>query len=184
MDKLARLRKWFSVMWASMAMVILVGDYFIGPLISLSLLFILPVALAARFSGVWWGIGLGALMPLAHLGFTFIWTAPWTLADSLINTGIRMAVLVTFAVLIDRNTRQAREIRVLQGLLPVCAFCKKIRTEDQTWQPIESYITERSEASFTHTFCPECGKQHYGEYFDKIKARESGAAKGVPKQTT
>jgi hypothetical protein len=120
-------------------------------------------------------------MSLAHFGFTFLWNAPWTLEDSLINAGIRIAVLVAFAVLIDRMTRQAREIRVLRGLLPVCAFCKKIRTEDQHWQPIESFITERSEASFTDTFCPECGKEHYGEYFDQIKARLAAAPQDAPK---
>jgi hypothetical protein len=87
----------------------------------------------------------------------------------LINAAIRTGVLVVFAVLIDRTTRQAREIRVLHGLIPVCAFCKKIRTEDQKWQPIEHYITQHSEATFTSTFCPECAKQHYGEYYDKLK---------------
>jgi hypothetical protein len=58
-------------------------------------------------------------MPLVHLGFTFLWNMPWTLSNSLINAGIRMAGLVAFAVLFDRITRQARELRVLHGLLPV-----------------------------------------------------------------
>jgi len=181
MGKLAKLRKWFPLIWVGLAVVILVADYFTGPLISISILFLIPVVLAARLSGGWWGIGFGTLMPLAHFGFTFLWNASWTLEDSLINAGIRMAVLVAFAVLIDRMTRQAREIRVLRGLLPVCAFCKKIRTEDQHWQPIESFITERSEASFTDTFCPECGKEHYGEYFDQIKARLAAAPQDAPK---
>jgi hypothetical protein len=180
MDGPARARKWFPLMWIGMTAVILGADYFTGPLISCSVLFVIPVALAARYSGLWWGVSLGALMPLAHFGLSFLWSAPWTLADSLINAGIRLAVLVTFAVLIDRVTRQAREIRVLHGLLPVCGFCKKIRTKDQKWQPIESYITEHSEASFSHTFCPECGKQHYGEYYDKMKARQSGAQDDTP----
>jgi hypothetical protein len=123
---------------------------------------------------------LGALMPCVHFVFHLREHALRPLADSLVNAGIRMAVLVTLAVLIDRVTRQAREIRVLQGLLPVCAFCKKIRSEDQSWQPIESFIAERSEASFTHTVCPECAKQHYGEYYEKIKARQSGASPDSP----
>jgi K+-sensing histidine kinase KdpD len=180
MDKLTSPRKWFPVIWVALATVILGAEYFTGPLIALSMVFVIPVALAARLSGRWWGIALGVLMPLARLGFTFVWNTPWTLADSLINAGIRIVVLVTFAELIDRVTRQAREIRVLHGLLPVCAFCKKIRTEDQNWRPIESYITEHSEASFTHTFCPECAKQHYGEYFDQIKARLPGPQQGAP----
>jgi hypothetical protein len=173
MAKLIKRAKWLPVIWVGMATVILAADYIAGPFISFSILFLIPVAFAARLSGGWWGISLGALMPLA-------WKAPWTLADSLINAGIRMAALVAFAALIDRITRQAREIRVLRGLLPVCAFCKKIRTEGQNWQPIESYIAERSESSFTHTFCPECGQKHYAEYLDKIKARQSCAPQGYP----
>jgi hypothetical protein len=181
MDNLPRLQKWLPLIWVGLATVVLGAEYFTGPLISFSIAFVIPVALAARLSGRWWGIALGVLMPLARFGFTFLWNTPWTLAESLINAGIRMAVLVTFAVLIDRVTRQAREIRILHGLLPVCAFCKKIRIEDQNWRPIESYITEHSEASFTHTVRPECAKQHDGEYFDQIKARLPGPQQGAPK---
>jgi len=182
MHQAAKLQKWLPIVWIVLAAVIVGAEYFTGPLISFSIVFVVPVALAAWLSGRWWGIALGVLMPLGRLSLTFHWKMPWTLADSLINAGIRMVVLVAFAVLIDHVTRQAREIRVLRGLLPVCGFCKKIRTEDQTWQPIESYISERSHASFTHTVCPECGKQHYGEYFDQIMSRQSKAAQGTPKE--
>ena len=183
MDKLTRLRKWFALIWVGLATVILGADYLVGPLISFSIMFVIPVALASRLSGRWWGIGLGTLMPLAHFGFTFLWEAPWTMEDSVINAAVRIAVLVGFAVLIDRSTRQAQEIRVLRGLLPVCMFCKKIRTADQKWQPIESYIADRSEAKFSHTFCPECGKQHYAEYF-AMKTGQGSAPQDAPKQTS
>lgn len=52
--------------------------------------------------------------------------------------------------------RVQKEIRTLQGLLPTCASCKKIRDEAGTWHPIESYISQRSEAKFSHGLCPEC----------------------------
>ena len=168
-------------MWIGLAALILVLDYLTGPLISLSILFVVPVALASRYSGSRWGIALGALMPITHMCFALLDQAPGTLADSLINAGIRIVALGAFAILIDRVTRQAREIRVLHGLLPVCSFCKKIRKEDQHWQPIESFISERSDASFTHTVCPECAKQHYGEYYDEIKARLDNTPQRTPK---
>ena len=52
---------------------------------------------------------------------------------------------------------QARqELRVLSGLLPICAHCKKIRTDDDQWEHLESYISRHSEADFSHGLCPDC----------------------------
>jgi hypothetical protein len=48
------------------------------------------------------------------------------------------------------------EIRVLKGMLPICASCKKIRTKNGEWTQMERYITEHSNASFSHGLCPEC----------------------------
>jgi len=59
------------------------------------------------------------------------------------------------------------EIKSLKGLLPICANCKKIRTEDgdaeiqKSWIDIESYISDRSDADFTHSICPECMDELY-----------------------
>jgi CheY-like chemotaxis protein len=52
--------------------------------------------------------------------------------------------------------RAREEIQTLHGLLPICARCKKIRDTAGNWQVLESYITERSHAEFTHSICPEC----------------------------
>jgi PAS domain S-box-containing protein len=54
-------------------------------------------------------------------------------------------------------------IRVLSGLLPICAACKKIRDDQGHWQPMESYISGHSSAQFSHSMCPECAIQYYGE---------------------
>jgi PAS domain S-box-containing protein len=48
------------------------------------------------------------------------------------------------------------EVKTLKGLLPICAWCKKIRTEAGDWTDLESYITENSEAHFSHGVCSEC----------------------------
>jgi PAS domain S-box-containing protein len=56
----------------------------------------------------------------------------------------------------------AREkVKVLQGLLPICSSCKKIRDEKGHWRPLEAYISEKSEADFTHGVCPECMARLY-----------------------
>jgi CheY-like chemotaxis protein len=69
--------------------------------------------------------------------------------------------------------RAQGEIRVLRGFLPTCAHCKKIRDEQGTWFAIETYITEHSEAQFSHSLCPDC----VPIYFPEICASDSGASR-------
>ena len=65
--------------------------------------------------------------------------------------------------LLQRRTKELEEafakIKTLRGLIPICASCKKIRSDTGYWQQLEEYITEHSEADFTHGLCPECLKQ-------------------------
>ncbi len=58
-------------------------------------------------------------------------------------------------------------IKILEGILPVCSFCKKIRDENNEWQAIEHYISSHSQAEFTHGFCPDCVKKHYPDFLGK-----------------
>ena len=53
------------------------------------------------------------------------------------------------------------EVKKLQGILPICSYCKKIRDDHGAWQGIEGYVRERSDAEFSHGICPECAKKHY-----------------------
>ncbi|MDJ0883606.1 MAG: PAS domain S-box protein [Desulfobacterales bacterium] len=54
-----------------------------------------------------------------------------------------------------------KEIKILSGLLPICAACKKIRDDKGYWNQIESYINEHSEAEFSHSICPDCAQNLY-----------------------
>jgi two-component system, response regulator PdtaR len=56
------------------------------------------------------------------------------------------------------------EIKVLEGFLPICSSCKKIRDEDGSWEEIADYIRKNSEAEFTHSICPDCLKALYPDY--------------------
>jgi PAS domain S-box-containing protein len=51
------------------------------------------------------------------------------------------------------------EVKVLQGILPICASCKRIRTEDGEWDAVESYVRERTNAEFSHGICPDCARK-------------------------
>lgn len=58
------------------------------------------------------------------------------------------------------------KIKVLTGLLPICANCKKIRDKEGAWNDLEVYLQIHSEAEFTHGICPECAQRLYPEFFD------------------
>jgi DNA-binding response OmpR family regulator len=47
-------------------------------------------------------------------------------------------------------------VRQLQGLLPICSYCKRIRNDQNYWEQLETYLSEHSEASFSHGICPSC----------------------------
>jgi PAS domain S-box-containing protein len=53
------------------------------------------------------------------------------------------------------------EIKILQGIIPICASCKRIRDDSGYWNQLEAYISRYSEAEFTHSICPECVKKLY-----------------------
>ena len=53
-----------------------------------------------------------------------------------------------------------RELQQLAGLLPICAYCKRIRDDAEHWSSLEGYIEKRSEAQFSHGICPDCYKKH------------------------
>jgi PAS domain S-box-containing protein len=65
------------------------------------------------------------------------------------------------------------KVKTLSGLLPICAFCKKIRDDTGYWHQVESYIKEHSEANFSHGVCPDCAQQHYPEYFKEQQEQDT-----------
>ena len=60
--------------------------------------------------------------------------------------------------------RNEVELKTLRGLLPICAWCKEIRDDKGYWHKIESYISEHSEAEFTHGICPKCAEKLYPKF--------------------
>lgn len=58
---------------------------------------------------------------------------------------------------------QETEIRQLRGFLPICAYCKKIRDDDGYWNQVEKYVSERTEAEFSHGVCPTCFEREMAE---------------------
>jgi hypothetical protein len=71
--------------------------------------------------------------------------------------------------LVAELTKALSEIKVLNGLLPICSLCKRIRDDKGCWNQIEIYIKERSNADFTHSICPDCARNYYSEVLEKNK---------------
>lgn len=67
------------------------------------------------------------------------------------------------------------ERKRLRGLLPICAGCKSIRDDQGYWHSVEAYVSEHSEADFSHGICPDCMKRLYPGYLDAQEAVRAGA---------
>jgi hypothetical protein len=137
-------------------------DFVTGPYIHVTILLVVPVALATWSRGPVWGATVAVSLPLVRLPFFFVWETPTTWALEAVDAAIDVVVLLALVWVIQHIARQQREIHALQGLLPICSFCKRIRGDDGGWLQIERYFSDRSPARFSHTFCPDCRRQHYG----------------------
>ena len=75
-----------------------------------------------------------------------------------------LAIIVMVEIILIKKFY--RRIRILEGFLPICASCKKIRHEEK-WDQIERYISDHSLAQFSHSICPDCRKKLYPEFLKK-----------------
>lgn len=80
--------------------------------------------------------------------------------------------------LIAELQKALSEVKQLSGLLPICASCKKIRNADGSWEQIESYIKDRSDAEFSHSICPECVEKLYPEFHRTLLMKKNKINKG------
>lgn len=64
------------------------------------------------------------------------------------------------------------QVKILKGLLPICANCKNVRDDKGYWQTVESFVSAHTDATFTHGLCPTCVRKLYPEFADEV-LRES-----------
>jgi DNA-binding response OmpR family regulator len=70
----------------------------------------------------------------------------------------------------ERILRYTTQVRQLEQMLPICSYCKKIRDDQNYWQQIEGYISERTGSDFSHSVCPDCYSAVVLPELEKIKA--------------
>lgn len=74
-----------------------------------------------------------------------------------INVGMRMLNLqMTLSKRVQELEESIQRERQLEGLLPICSYCKKIRDDNNYWSQVERYIENRTDVAFSHSICPEC----------------------------
>ena len=74
--------------------------------------------------------------------------------------------------LISKLREAFARIKTLRGFVPICSYCKKIRNDKNYWEHLEAYISEHSEAEFTHSICPECSSKVMSEFSQMKKDKE------------
>lgn len=92
-------------------------------------------------------------------------TKPYDVGELQARIGVGKRVIELQEALVHRVAElQAAlaHIKRLQGILPICMHCHKIRTDQESWQRVERYISDHSEAKFSHGICPDCMVQFYG----------------------
>ncbi|MEJ2038310.1 MAG: hypothetical protein P8X55_05175 [Desulfosarcinaceae bacterium] len=120
-----------------------------------------------------------ALILILFLAMTFaneVFDLPhWLLGDEATTWGQRSGevaiefVIFTLVIIIELliNKSLFQRIKILEGFLPICAGCKKIRNQEDRWEQIENYISTHSLVQFSHSLCPDCQKKYYpGLYHD------------------
>jgi DNA-binding response OmpR family regulator len=100
-----------------------------------------------------------------------------------VQVGARIVELQsTLAARVNELKAALEHVKQLQGILPICSYCKKIRDDQDYWQTVESYITDRSEAEFSHGICPACYETTVRPQLKSLQTPQS-AKSGVSNRT-
>jgi hypothetical protein len=164
----AQYKKWHIFFCILVASLVMVGDYITGRHIQFLIFYVLPVGMSALNGRDIMAYLMAIILPLIRIAFYFLWPGTISLSTTITDTLIAICALVIYSYLLNHILRQSKKIKILEGVLPICASCKRIRNENGQYEQIEKYITHHSAASFSHGICPECLKKLYPDFADKI----------------
>jgi sigma-B regulation protein RsbU (phosphoserine phosphatase) len=91
-----------------------------------------------------------------------------------VRIGVRMATLEhALKDRVEELEAALQKVRELEGIIPICGYCKKIRDDKNFWHQVEDYIGRHSKAMFSHGFCPECYETIIRPQIDALDKQES-----------
>jgi CheY-like chemotaxis protein len=92
-----------------------------------------------------------------------------------IQAGVR---IVELQASLERKVAELEDalaqVRQLEGVLPICSYCQRIRDDEDYWQQLEAYISTRTEACFSHGICPECWDTRIAPELQALQAAHTG----------
>jgi sigma-B regulation protein RsbU (phosphoserine phosphatase) len=93
-----------------------------------------------------------------------------------VSVGVRVIKLQQALAERVRSLEEAlSNVKRLQGLLPICSYCKSIRDDQNYWRRVETYISDHSGAQFSHSFCPDCYERYVKPQLEELEAQEPGS---------
>jgi hypothetical protein len=163
-------RTWFMIL---LCLVFVALDWNLVPLHIFPFVFIFPVMLVAWNRNLWLTALCAGALSLTRVWHQMLFShgpVPFNeLADMLICFFV-LELLALLTLLLGRQSRQLRQrVRALEGLLPICSFCKSIRNDKEEWVQLENFMARHSGAVFSHGLCPVCAKKHYGDFYPPRK---------------
>ena len=93
-------------------------------------------------------------------------------ADDFITKPITIEKLEVRLRVAERIVGLQEHVRLLEGLLSICMYCKKVRVSDDAWTSVEQYVEARSDASFSHDICPACYEARVAPELRSIEPRD------------
>lgn len=94
-------------------------------------------------------------------------------ADDFLNKPFDKDTLAARLRVAERILNLQQEVKQLEGLLPICSYCKKIKDDEQKWQQMEAYISRRTEANFSHGICPDCYNRHMLPQLEQLRSKKA-----------
>ena len=83
--------------------------------------------------------------------------------DDFLTKPLDVDALRTRLRVAERIVQLTERVRTLEGILPMCAYCRRIRDERGAYQSLEDFVSDKTPAQFSHGVCPECAHKHFGD---------------------